>query len=111
MDSLDEELLALLCMPPVIWRVPLPLIKWVPAEEHGVEHHTTGPYICRTAFIALVLPHIAQNFGCCEETDPLVRNDTVSNSSHCQAAVTVNHAQKTWMHAPEQISHEPPIHR
>ena len=66
LNPLNEKLLPMLRMLPLIRRVALAFIKGVPAEQHGVQYHTTGPYVCRSAFIELVLPHIAQHLRCCK---------------------------------------------
>ena len=66
LNPLNEKLLPMLRMLPLIWRVPLAFIKGVPAEQHGVQYHSAGPHICRPAFIELILPHIAQHLRSCK---------------------------------------------
>ena len=61
LDSLNEQLLSVLRMR----RVPFTLIKGIPAEQHGVQHHPAGPHICWPAFITFILSHIPQHFRRC----------------------------------------------
>lgn len=90
LNPLNEKLLPMLRMLPLIWRVPLAFIKGVPAEQHGVQYHSTGPHICRSAFIELILPHIAQHLRCCKTMHMSTQNKPKMGHSAVERHVFVS---------------------
>ena len=103
LNPLNEKLLPTL---PLIRRVSLAFIKGVPAEQHGVQYHSTGPHICRSAFIELILPHIAQHLRCCKtmhmstQSKPkMVLKDWSSSypAVHCDMLLHRARQQRLWL--------------
>ena len=71
LDAVNEELL------PLVGCIAGALVKGVSEEEHGIQHHPTGPHIYWPALVCLLLPHIGQHFGSC------IANHSPALCCHC----------------------------
>ena len=64
LNAVNEELLSL------VGCIAGAFIEGVAEEEHGIQHHPTGPHVYWPSLISLLLPHISQHFRSCSAISP-----------------------------------------